>query len=363
MGRSDRPRLKSRGAKVGMGAWERNVETWPKQALGTLSPRPNGFSLVELLVVIAIVGVLVGMLLPAVNAAREAARRTQCVSHLRQLALGVLNHESSLRFLPPSARIDPEQPDADSRSWGVHGRILPYLEEAALFERVDLEEAWDFQSAIHGLKIPVFQCPSDTDAQKVRDPGGDKVLIYPTTYGFNMGTWFVYDPVTGRGGDGVFFPNSRLSIASIRDGTSKTFMAAEVRAWTPYRWKSAPPTTAIPPTVAAAEAILATGAAARLTGHTAWPEGRVHHTGFTATMLPNEETKANLLGARRVADYTSWPEGKAGPGAGPTYAIVTARSYHNTGVNVVHLDGSIAFHSGGNTTVWRAGATRAGREF
>ncbi len=327
-------------------------------------PRPRfAFTLVELLVVIAIIGLLVALLLPALGSVREAARRTQCVNSLRQLALGVLNYESSHRRLPPSAVIDPQQV-TDNGSWGVHGRILPYLEEAQLYANVDLNVAWDFQAAIDGLRIPIFQCPSDPKAEEQRDPGGGKVRLYSTNYGFNLGTWFVYDPATGEGGDGVFFPDSHLKMSAIRDGTSKTLMAAEVHAWTPYKRNGGPPTTVRPNSVAAAEAIIASGAQDKDTGHTEWPDGRVHHTGFTATLPPNSDAYATVNGQRVVADYNSWQEGKRDGGVGrPTYAIVTARSHHPGGVNGVRTDGSISFSSSDvDPALWQAFATRNGGE-
>ena len=132
----------------------------------------RGFTLIELLVVIAIIAILVGLLLPAVQQAREAARRTECKNKLKQLALACHNYADVNRSLPPRATINPAvTATGNNGSWGVHGRILPYLEQGNLYNAVDLSTAWDYQTAIDGLRVPVYHCPSDPDAEEMRDPG------------------------------------------------------------------------------------------------------------------------------------------------------------------------------------------------
>ena len=140
-------------------------------------------------------------------------------------------------------------------------------------------------------------------------------------------------------------------------------MAAEVKAWTHYTRNGGPSTTAIPKNADEAAAIVASGAEYRNTGHTEWPDGRVHHTGFTATMPPNTFVKY-VKGAETLdADYNSWTEGKDGANGKPTYAIVTSRSYHSGTVNAALLDGSVqSVSSDIDLLVWRAKATRAGGE-
>jgi prepilin-type N-terminal cleavage/methylation domain-containing protein/prepilin-type processing-associated H-X9-DG protein len=337
--------------------------------LCTLSRRRNGFTLVELLVVIAIIGILVALLLPAIQAAREAARRSQCKNNLRQLGLAVHNYESSKKRLPPSVAIDLEaiDPSKNNVAWGVHGHLLPYLEEQALAAVIDINKGWDdpVNKAIHELKIGVFSCPSDEKAPEVRDPGSGKPFLYPTTYGFNLGTWFVYDPATKRGGDGVFYPNSFLRLAQIEDGTSKTLLASEVKAWTYYTRNSPPSSTEIPDTIAKASAnVAAASSDYKNTGHTEWPDGRVHHSGFTATMPPNTIVPYDGPDGRVDADFNSWQEGKGGIATlTPTYATITSRSYHPGGVQVAMVDGSGQTVSNDvDMLVWRAMATRAGGE-
>jgi prepilin-type processing-associated H-X9-DG protein len=320
--------------------------------------------LVELLVVTAIIGVLVALLLPAIQAAREAARRTQCQNHLRQLALGVLNYEAALGRLPPSAVVNLKAVvTANNVSWGVHGRILNYLEQQTLRDLVDLEVGWDNQRPIHNLRLETFQCPSDPRSGEVRDPGGGRVWLYPTNYGFNMGVWFVYDPQTNVGCDGAFYPNSQLRLSSFLDGTSRTLMAAEVKAWTVYRRNGGPPTTAAPDNAQQASATIASGAEEKDTGHTEWPDGRVHHTGFTAALPPNGAAPYAFGGQTVDADYNSWQEGRNGSAGKPTYAMVTARSYHPGTVHAAMVDGSVhAVVESVDLALWRAAATRGGEE-
>jgi len=303
--------------------------------------RQYGFTLVELLVVIAIIGVLVGLLLPAIQSAREAARASQCKNNLHQLSLAVLNFESARNHLPPGAEVDLQTATtANNGSWGVHGRILPYLEQASLYSEVNLSEGWDFQEAINGLKIPIFACPSDPREDEIRHPGKGKVSLYPTTYGFNYGTWFVFDPTTAAGGDGVFYPNSYLRMARLSDGASNTLLTAEVKAWQPYTRNGGPPSTEIPSTIVEAEAIVASGAQFKQTGHTEWPDGRVHHTGMTTTMTPNSRIEYVHNGEVFDCDYNSWQEGKNGSEGQASYAIVTSRSYHANSVHIALMDGS-----------------------
>jgi prepilin-type N-terminal cleavage/methylation domain-containing protein len=323
-----------------------------------------GFTLVELLVVIAIIGILVALLLPAIQAAREAARRSQCKNNLRQLGLAVLNYESSHKRLPPSVEINAStNTTAANGAWGVHGHILHYLEEQTLRNLVNINVAWDLQTPINNLRIPGYSCPSDTLAAEVRDPGGGKVLLYSTTYGFNNGTWFVYDPATQTGGNGAFFPNSFLPLSKFTDGTSKTLLVSEVKAWTHYTRNGGPSSTTIPDTIDAASAIVASGSEYKNTGHTEWPDGRVHHTGFTATMTPNTFVPYVRNGETLDGDFNSWQEGKDGANGKPTYAMVTSRSYHAGIVQAAMVDGSVQSYADEiGLPAWRAVASRAGDE-
>jgi len=325
----------------------------------------RGFTAIELLVVIAIIAILVALLLPAVQQAREAARRTQCKNNLKQLALAMHNYLDANIRLPPSACIDLSVTSTGNNgSWGIQGRLLPYLEQGNLYGNVDLTIGWDFQPVISGMKVPSYSCPSDPGSDQARPFSDGRPTLNPTTYGFNFGTWTVFDPATGRGGDGSFHPNSRHTLAAFTDGTSNTLMVAEVKAWTAYRRNAGPPSTAVPQTVADAEAAVASGMQFKGTGHTEWPDGRVHHQGITTTMPPNAKVScSDGTTTYEECDYNSWQEGKNGIAGSPSYAIITSRSYHEGIVQAALMDGSARTISENiDLGIWRGLGTRSGGE-
>lgn len=331
--------------------------------------RSKAFTLVELLVVIAIIGILIALLLPAVQAAREAARRASCTNNIKQIGLGLHNYLAANRSFPPSFCIKRGTVlSGNNGSWSIHGRLLPYLEQASAYEKVRLDIAWDAQLAtgIPQMRIPIYLCPSDPH-DSVRTKNGAP-YIYPHTYGFNFGTWLVYNSASGQGGDGAFFVNSKTRPADIRDGLSNTLAVAEVKAFTSYFRNSSDPGPTVPGSPADLTA-LAGSAQFKLgpdtnsnTGHTEWCDGRVHHSGITTVFTPNTFVEyAHSDGNTYDVDYNSMQEGKST--SQPTYAAVTSRSYHPGGVNIGLLDGSVRFVSETiDLSAWRAAGTRAGGE-
>jgi prepilin-type N-terminal cleavage/methylation domain-containing protein len=370
------PPTHSRGlreqAKPGMA--ERRAET----VCGCPKNRRHGFTLVELLVVIAIIGVLVGLLLPAVQAAREAARQSSCSNNCRQLALAVQNYESARGGFPPSMLHTPGTTFVSNNgSWSIHGRILPFIEEGAASVRVNLEQAWDDGfttgtpaagsnwATVGKTRIGPFVCPSDPNGV-FRTKSGI-AYVFPHTYGFNHGTWFVYDPATGAGGDGSFHPNSRFKGSAFSDGLSKTLCLSEVKAFTPYVRNVSDP-GATPPAGPSAVSGLTAGGESKLgagtndcTGHTEWPDGRVHHAGFTAAFTPNTVVPHLSGGKTHDIDLNSRQEGSSATQR--TYAAITSRSHHRGVVDAAMMDGSVTTIADSiDPAVWRALATRAGGE-
>lgn len=334
-----------------------------------MARRRPAFTLVELLVVIAIIGILIALLLPAVAAAREAARKMQCRNNLKQIALAIHNYESSNQRLPPSATIDAVSLINQNASWSIHGRILPYMEQVAVASLVQLTVAWDNQSVLSGLKIPSYSCPSDPNSDNPRDVSPKPASpLYPTTYGFNFGTWLVYDPVKREIGDGSFGPNAKIALRDFSDGLSNTLLAADVKARQHYARNTAPNGGSGVPGATIDEVIAKIPAGitwCKPNGHTEWPDGRVHHEGITTAAPPNSVIPlayaVDQCAAGENIDFNSRQESTSGTVA--TYAIITARSYHGGSVNAALMDGSVRSISEGiELKVWRALGTRAGKE-
>lgn len=305
--------------------------------------RQRGFTLIELLVVIAIIAILIALLLPAVQQAREAARRTQCKNNMKQIGLALHNYLDVHSVFPPSFVSDISTRDTPGGQWSVQARILPYLDGANLYNNINLELAYDdpsgVNSAIAYQRVATYICPSEVN-DRTRVDGSGNPEHYPVSYGFNGGTWNVWDNATRRGGNGAFHPNSRLSTRDFTDGTTNTLCFSEVKAFTPYNRDGSSGTATVPAVANDVDLLISAGGDNKAdTGHTEWVDGRVHQTGFTVTLPPN--TEVILPGGVRPleGDYTSCREDKSCTGS--TYAAVTSRSWHVGVVQSLLMDGSV----------------------
>lgn len=326
----------------------------------------RGFTLIEVLVVIAIIGILVSLLLPAVQQAREAARRSSCRNNFKQIGIALHSYIDSNRFLPPSFVTTPARNAAGTgASWSVHARLMPHLEQASAFGRIDLAVDWHAQvsTGITSFRVPGYHCPSDPN-DSIRTLNGAP-YVAPTTCAFNMGSWMVYDPRTGQTNDGAFTVNGSVRPAGFTDGMSNTLAAAEVKAYQAYVRNTADPGSAIPSGTTRFSAVSGQRKLGmdvkQNTGHSVYPDGRVHHTGFTTVFTPNTFVPYAFNGDTYDIDFNSQQEGRSATRR--TYAAVTSRSYHTGGVNVLLADGSTRTISDNiSLSIWRSLGTRGGGE-
>jgi prepilin-type N-terminal cleavage/methylation domain-containing protein len=214
-----------------------------------------GFTLIELLVVIAIIGVLIGLLLPAIQKVREAANRTRCASNLRQLGIAVHSYHTSQQLLPMNRYGDYDAwsafggPWEDSQAWGFLSALLPYLEQENLYRAGDIPNARLNASSATGQIVRVFLCPSD-EASKLGATAETThylrtgLLAGLTNYKGVMGANFCYAPWYNESksgececwfkGDGMFYPmdwQRTKTIDAVTDGTSNTLMIGEDIWW------------------------------------------------------------------------------------------------------------------------------------
>jgi prepilin-type N-terminal cleavage/methylation domain-containing protein len=219
--------------------------------MNTLRVTRHGFTLVEVLVVVAIIGLLVGLLLPAVQVAREAARRSQCGNHLRQIGLAIQSHESGRQALPAASTapvVDgiwnwTDTPDALHHGWAT--LILPYLEEAKLQALVDrTKSAFDpANRAVAGIVVPVYRCPSFPGTPFAKDPlylalGAPYALRNYVALGATTAGRLYWEPAfkTAETQDGSIYPQSRTRFRDITDGLSHTVLLSETREQNAAAW-------------------------------------------------------------------------------------------------------------------------------
>ena len=229
-----------------MGSIAHVTDTTPPLQRRRERSRCAAFTLVELLVVIAIIAILISLLLPAVNAAREAGRRASCMNNQKQIALAILAYESAHGRLPASGLV--EQHDNPNLGFGTYdpksGRmlswavlILPHLEEQNLFDRFDLKlSALEQPNQPQETHVPTYQCPSDgaedryfqheTLTKGVRFAKGN-YAAYVSPFHIDEQIWFP-GALGGMkwGQNGVVYGQK---LTAIRDGLTKTIMVSEVR--------------------------------------------------------------------------------------------------------------------------------------
>lgn len=221
-----------------------------------MSSKPRGFTLIELLVVIAIIAVLIALLLPAVQMAREAARRTQCKNNLKQLGLALHNYHDSYNTLPPGWIYDRNRTTANFRfnMWGWNAFLLPAFDQATVYNKIDFSVGFpggltsagadqaDGAGSLHGAEtaeLPSLRCPSDRGLKQVffRGNGSNNSGVralggrsnYPGVNGGALTDQVAPNTLSAQGG--TFGGNSKVGFRDMSDGTSVAFVVGERKWW------------------------------------------------------------------------------------------------------------------------------------
>jgi prepilin-type N-terminal cleavage/methylation domain-containing protein len=201
-----------------------------------MSRNVKGFTLVELLVVIAIIGILIALLLPAVQAAREAARRSSCLNNMKQMGLALHNYHDVHGRLPPGwigYVPSTNAPDPEGvTGWGWASMILPYMEQGNVTQnllRSDLAITDAANANARVLSLPVYICPSDSGDPvfdlNAEDGSGPMLKLAKANYIGVFGTLEIED--TPSNSNGAFYHHSRVRFADISDGLSQTLVTGE----------------------------------------------------------------------------------------------------------------------------------------
>ncbi len=297
----------------------------------------KGFTLVELLVVIAIIGILIALLLPAVQAAREAARRSQCTNNLKQIGLALHMHHDRDKYFPPGHYANPAGnvscANGNEATWVTY--ILPFLEQSAAYDQIDWKAAFGCgaNTVVTTLAFSTMNCPSDRKPEAATGPGSTAAYArsnYVANNGIGpMKEWCMKSqtaaqrPPNSREG-GVFFINSDMAIAELLDGTSNTAMVCEIRV----------------------------SKAGDFRGVMHYPEAPLYHHNYTPnSLVPDGIRKAHC----DVGNDPRIPCIGAFTACNNRSMTLTARSYHPGGVNLALGDGSVRFVAETlNIDVWKA---------
>lgn len=335
-----------------------------------LRHRGRGFTLVELLVVVAVVGTLVALLLPAVQAAREASRRSACASQLRQVALAVLAHESAQGRLPRSGisqvRRDPATDAPIVNPWGGFQLswavlVLPHLDEPALADRFDTTKSVSLQPAdAVGGTPAVFVCPSEGSAATAFDLPG--VFAGSPTQRLAKGNYAAYvSPL--HVDTQLLYPGALVAepqaLAAVTDGSSRTVLASEVRnlasaedergAWVlPWPGAATLALDAHPPGWDAAHGGGPAGSGPGLGEQYAVDPLRAAESQLPNSQGPNADTLKRCRDGsehRSLAAVERMPCTTAPTPALAGYMSAAPRSLHPGGVNAAWLDGRVEWVS------------------
>jgi len=327
-----------------------------------MSPKRRGFTLIELLVVIAIIGVLIALLLPAVQSAREAARRSQCTNNLKQIGLALHNYVSTHDALPPSgARGNIGNNWIEPQNFSMKARMLPYLEQNTAYNALNFSlPAWwtnnltingdPYQNTVRLMKITSLLCPSDAEGPIVNGA----VNNYPNCMGLNRynNGWVSSGIAYETGGD--FAVNKVRTFASISDGLSNTAAFSEWVKGKQYNnkhglhivYENGPSSTSIPQ---------GTLGDVNITLNKMCQTAPLPALGTSMWDYKGEYWLCHYNGRGGGYSHVNGPNQKACMEGDETDSFVGASSMHPGGVNVLMCDGSVKFIKNSvNISTWHA---------
>ncbi len=352
------------------------------QASSVYRAERRGFTLVELLVVIAIIGILVALLLPAIQAAREAARRTECMNNLRQLSVAALNYESTKNAFPMGRRRGNIWDGGQKKTipqWGHLALVLPYVEAAESYDLIDFH---DYNHGTHNdpnevkkIRLDFLLCPSDSEDRMNNttcDGGGDWRDVGRTSYCGNGGSMpgetkdEAMPDGTFRGvedNNGIFITNRAIRLRDVTDGSTQTALYAEavlgdgdnIRTEIPGDWFRAigamPTTDSIYASCTNPLVVKSGGTNQFPCRGRNWVHGDYTTSRYTHIMPPNEKSCSRSTGTFNAISVNE--DGNA----------TTASSRHPGGANVSCADASVHFVSETiDLLVWRALGSRNGED-
>lgn len=335
----------------------------------------RAFTLIELLVVTAVIAVLIALLLPAVQQVREAARRTQCRNHLKQIGLALNNYHEAHRTLPPGRMRSAW--DGQGRCWSAYAHLLPYLDAGPLYNQLNFHANPD-DPALNGpglsQTIPFFLCPSNS-AKVLQSNTVNGVIVNSAVHNYPLCTGTTA-PVSPRnpGGvpiTGVFYENSMTRFADLTDGAGTTVCVSETvtaDVGGPAVWDGVSPTngfvltrgndnaTTGPELTDYASQCSGSGLQLQQTRGSRWVYGAPGHSMYNHIRGPNDpgvDCRGGLPHSIRNAFV--WDR---------LSHNVTAHSRHSGGVHVLCCDGHVQFVSDSiNLATWQALGTRGTSDY
>lgn len=346
--------------------------TLQKGPLMTCRRAQRAFTLIELLVVIAIIAVLVALLLPAVQNAREAARRSECRNNLKQLGIALHGYHDAHKALPPGRLVNPV--DGNGHCFSAYAFLLPHLEQVNLYNSINFNSSPEIgygNSVLLSQTIPMLLCPSDPFA--ILQPATSTSPVSAVhNYPLNTGTTYPVSPRNAAGTPvtGIFYENSKVSMSDIQDGSSTTVCISETVRSTfggPSTWDGVSKTNGF---------VLTQGNDNGLNG----PELTDYATQCSGSGLLLQQTRGSrwMYGAPGHSMYNHIrPPNDPGvdcrggiPHSNKTDALwralshnVATHSRHAGGVHSLFCDGHVQFISSNiHTPTWQALGSRAGGE-